>query len=287
MAEAIHRMKFYVRASKRRQLRHFNKLFFPLVVFLPMLIARQAKAASVMPFGHDISTTSYTLNTHECTIGLQTVACGISNRLTLGISPWLVADYNMANILGRFQLATSDSNQDAVQVGYFKTFRQTDKAFAYQMDLVWAYYIHSIFLNPTATVHLNAQFMYFRDDTRPFSIRRPWVDRRPLQVNLTALNELHVAGGWYINAELGVIGVVQTNPEYLFAVTFEYRNQNWLMHGGFSQLGTYSSFWHPLDRIDNQQYLRFSDSGFSGRIDPAYSKNDYSIHPEFALQYYF
>ena len=242
-----------------------------------------------MPFGHDTSTTSYTLHGGECTAGLQTVACGVSNYFSLGTSPWLFDEYNMVNFLARLRLRTSETSQDTIQVGYFKTYETVNHAAQadYQMDLTWFYFVRTLFLTPDAAVHLNAQAMYFRDDKRPFSLRRPWLDRRPVQLNATALTELHVIGGWYINAELGILGLIQSSPEYLFAVTFEYRLRNWLFHGGISQLGTYEAFWHPLRRIDHQQYRRTVDGGFNGPLFSSMAEYDYSIHPEFALQYYF
>jgi len=247
-----------------------------------------AEQPYVMPFGHDTSSTSYTLHDHECTVGIQTLACGLSDEFSLGVSPWLMADYNMVATLARWRFETSPTEQKALQFGYFKTFEaHRGSSLGYQMELAWFYYIQSYFLTPNAILHWNAQAMYFRDDKRPFSLRRPWVDRRPLQVNATALAELHVYQGWYLNAESGVLGLLQTDPQILIAVTLEYRLSNWLFHGGLSQLGTLAAYRAPLLRSDAQQDLRWQPDGFDSPMDPSLAKYDYSIHPEFAIQYYF
>ncbi len=204
-----------------------------LIVFFILGYLSSAAAVAdqpfVMPLGHNVSATSYTLHSGNCTIGLQTLACGVSDQFSLGLSPWLAHDYNMFSLLARWRFFSDEENQKTIQIGYFKTYEVRDESrMGYQMDLLWLYYIESFFLTPEATLHLNAQAMYYRDDTRPFSLRRPWVDRKPLQVNLTALNEVHISGGWYLNGELGILGVSQSNPQYLFAVTFEYRLKSWL-----------------------------------------------------------
>jgi hypothetical protein len=204
--------------------RIMRKLRGLAVIFFLVISSRAyGEQPYALPFGHDTSSTSYTLHSKECTIGLQTLACGISNYFSLGTSPWLFTDYNMLNMLGRLRLRTSDKSQDSIQIGYFKTFPTVNHPVQgdYQMDLTWLYFIRTVFLTPDANIHLNAQAMYFRDDTRPFSLRRPWIDRKPMQLNATALTELHVLGGWYLNAELGILGLIQSNPEYLFAITFE------------------------------------------------------------------
>ncbi len=193
----------------------------------------------------------------------------------------------MMSLLARLQLRSSGAAQDSMQFAYLKTFHATGYRMDYQMELLWLYFIHSVFLTPDATVHFNFQTMYFRDDQRPFSLRRPWLDRKPIQINATALTEVHVIGSWYLNGEAGVLGVLQSNPEFLLAVTFEYRTKSWLFHGGVSQLGTYSGYRNPLERVDHQQSRLGTYKGFGGDFDSNMALNDYSIHPEFAAQYYF
>jgi hypothetical protein len=57
-------------------------------------------------FGHLVNQTAYTLASKDCTIGYVVIACGASDSITLGFSPWLVDFYNMSNFFLRKKLKT-------------------------------------------------------------------------------------------------------------------------------------------------------------------------------------
>lgn len=263
-------------------------------LFVSLLASRSFARANdeqslVVPFGHNMSSTSYMLRPGHCTIGIQALACGITEKWNLGTSPWLFHDYNMYSAIMRFQIGSHDAEQQkAIQVGYFKTFPSGDESRRdYEMEAGWATYVHTFFVNDHYSAHLNGQVMYYWNDEFPFSMRRPWPEKRPVQLNLTVLNEVQMSSGWYVNAEVGVVGVYQSHPQILLAMTIEYRTSRWLFHGGFSQIGTPQAYGAPTRRADYQQWLGWSEDGFHGGIEDAWARYDYSIHPEFVIQYYF
>jgi hypothetical protein len=264
-------------------------LWFLGSVFTSFPVAAETRESQVVPFGHNLSSTSYLLKDGHCTLGLQVGGCGIGDEFTVGTSPWLFRDYNMLNLFLRFRVGKASlAQQDALQISYFKTYREPNAPYyEYDMEAAWLAYVRTFFLTESYTAHFNLQGMYYWNDKRPFSMRRPWMEKSLLQINLSVLNELHLIYGWFVNAEFGIIGVVQREPHFHLGMTIEYRFTRWLLHVGFSQTGTTHSYGSPLTRHDYQQTLNSTSNGFHQDYDPSQVVYDYSIHPEFALQYYF
>ncbi len=247
----------------------------------------QVQESRVRPFGHNISSTSYVLDRGQCTLGLvQAVACGVTDRLSIGTSPWLDYSYNMYSALMRLQVGDpTQETRQAIQFAYIKNYLQA--LGYYEMEMGWVTYVKTYFIEPGFVIHLNLQGMYYWDDAYPFSLRRPWVDRRPFQLNSSILNEIHLSGRWYVNAETGFLGLIQSNPNIIFALSFEYRTNHWLAHFGASQTGTLTAFASPTDRFDVQQKLRRERESYKDYVDQGFVQYDYALHPEFSVQYYF
>jgi hypothetical protein len=246
----------------------------------------------VTSFGVDISSTSYLLKAKSCTIGFEVAACGLTDDFLIATSPWLWDFYNTVNVVARFRVGPVSAQQrQAIQAGYFKSYNSDPNVTLYhshyEMELEWVSFVRTYFVTPDYAAHFNLQGMYYRNDKWPFSLRRPWVDRGPFQFNATVLNEVHLVRGFYLNAEFGLLGFTQSNPEILFGVSFEYRLASWLFRGGFSQTGTFDGYAKPLSRVDYQAILLTNANGYSGTLDPEMQKYDFAIHPEFTLQYYF
>ena len=268
------------------------------MAFLPMgqwALAQEAAPippSNVMSFGTDISSTGHLLKAKHCTIGFQVTACGINDDLLIATSPWLWDLYNMLNLVARIRIGpVTKERRQALQLGYFKTFNEDINVSLYEshyeMDMYWLTYVQTHFVTSDYTAHFNVQMMYFRDDKWPFSLRRPWLDRKPVQFNASILNEVHVYKGFYLNGDFGVLGFTQDNPEIMFGVSFEYRLESWMFRGGFAQTGTVFGYDSQVSRADYQAQLLSSRYGFTGPLDSTLAKNDYAIHPEFTIQYYF
>jgi hypothetical protein len=249
--------------------------------------AREPKA---IPFGHNLASTSDVFQAGDCTVGFQVIGCGLSNYFSIGTSPWILTDYNTLNLIGRYQFPRGDDGyQQALQFGYFKSYKvDADfSKYSYEMELSWLSYIFTIAPNDVYRVHFNSQLMHFTNDNFPFSLRRPWTDRGPLQGNLSALHEIRFLEKWYANIETGLLGFWQGLPQHHLGFSVQYRSQRWLVQWGFTQTGTFPAYWSPMRRFDFQQAFRQHRTTYGNLPSGTWARYDYSIHPEFALQYFF
>lgn len=271
------------------------------LVFLSTF-ATLARASDVEPpatrsvsFGHVVSSTTSLLRSGECTIGAQVAGCGLSDRVMVGASPWLLYDYGLISIFGRMGLGDAKARPDgrlahdqSIQLSYFRNYVGADdgKGFGYDMSLAWGTYVYALRPAPNYSIYLNAQAMHYWIDRHPFSLRRPWVDRTPLQLNASALIEAELSNGFYLNGEVGLLGLAQQAPAIHIGVSLDWRSPSWLFRAGVSQSGTLRGYRSPPRRRDHQQDLRSTPEGFD-KIYPEYAQYDYSVHPEITVQWYF
>jgi hypothetical protein len=205
----------------------------------------------------------------------------------VGTSPALAGVYNSASLVAKMRLAEPAPDELwTAQFAYSKSLGESHSGI-YEMEMAWFWLVNTYVVTPDYRLHLNAEAMYFFDEKRPFSLRRPWPDRREAQFNVSAFNEIHLIRGWYVNAEAGLVGVAQKNPCVHLGVSFEHRWKRWLVHGGLSQTGTIWAYDHPGLRTDVQQTLLYTNTGFNQTLRSELTDNDYSIHPEFTAQVFF
>ena len=269
-----------------------------------------AERSKSVSFGHNVAQTSNVFPAGDCTAGTFLIACGITDKLTMGMSPWLYASYNSDNIMLRYQFYKKQRETSAFQFAYVKTFTpskkmpsQTDSSSAdydpdycttsrkcfigYEMDTLWSYFIHSIRYTKGYTLHLNAQIAYYWNDKKPFSIRRPQAVRTEWQSNVSILNEVQLVKNFYLNGEFGVLGLSEKYPALHSGVTIEYRGMNWAIRLGGSGTGNLAGWW-GVDRFDYHSYALYASSeGLERKFSDAELQKDFSVHPEIYVQYSF
>ncbi|MES3036588.1 MAG: hypothetical protein V4736_01655 [Bdellovibrionota bacterium] len=242
--------------------------------------------------GHNLSATSDVLGRGQCSAGVQVLGCGVTNRFTLGTSPWLVKDYRMASIGVRYLLSEDGDNRWAIQSNYFKTFRkrniQASMLDDYQMEALWLMLVRTLKMEDHYKVHINLHTNYYWDQKMPFSLRRPYPNANPLQVNLTTLHELELVGGWFSFIEVGFLDLLNAPLHGHMGSSIGKRMGRLSAHFGITMSGSYDGFFTPTKRFDYQQYLRQRrDEGYNSALDSEMVQYDYAIHPEFTVQYLF
>ena len=164
------------------------------------------------------------------------------------------------------------SGEAGVQVGYFKTgnFGRNN----YQMEALSASVSYSYDVTPAYTFAMSGNYMYFFDETFPFSLRREPYNDQPYQFSFTTLHEAHLSDKMGLTGEVGVLGLNYTYPQLHFGASINFKSNNWLLQGGFSQTITMSK----ADAAFTQQsYTQASQDG----------SLDFAVHPEFQFQYFF
>lgn len=272
-------------------------------------VQRAVGSPQAFQVGQNLSITTETLRQGHCSIGLQLVGCGLTDRLTFGTSPWMWDDYQMANIGFRQAFDVAADERWAVQAIYFKTTAperaqaapdiipldsfeqpasQTPVSGTYEMEAYWLIVARTKIMSPSYRLHLNGHLNYYVDETMPFSLRRPSLTKSPWQVNLTMLHELKLVDTWSLWGELGVLDLLRDPMRVHTGASLAKSWGSLSGHIGFTLTSTPEALFSPLSRVDYQQILRFSSwKGYDRELDPERVRMDYALHPEFSLQYTF
>lgn len=271
----------------------------------------QATDSKVVYSGLNVTQTANVYPVKRCTIGTQLLGCGITNELTLATSPWLDIQYNMYNANLRYQLSERENLSRALQLSYFKTYdthrklpdgaSPNDASYdpyfcyylssegcftGYDMDAAWLYFAQSEKISPQFTFHWNVQAAYYWNDRKPFSLRRPQIGTSPWQFNLMTAYEFHMTGPWFLQTELGILGVTRKYPPFHTSATVSYRARNIAIQVGFSATGALQA-WLNRDREDYHSAALSTNEGLKREFTEDELKKDFSIHPELFLQYFF
>jgi hypothetical protein len=265
--------------------------------------------AKYVDLGDNVTQTAYVLEKARCTFGSWAAGCGVTDKLMLITSPWLLTQYNMWNFWARLQVEKHESHESAVQLAYFKTYdtgrnypvesnpgspmagyycSNTLSCFnGYEMEAAWLYWLSSERITRDYVFHWNFQVAYYWDDTKPFSLRRPQAWKTPWQVNLMSLHEVHMLGPYYLRGEVGFLGIDGKFPALHSGVALQYRKNSWSCQLGATASG-YLNAWFTTGRFDYQaQALSNSRDGLHQNFSDGQLIDDFSIHPEIFLQYTF
>lgn len=274
-------------------------------LFLILILASAINTHSAEPtlLGHNLSNTSNVLNKGECTVGFLHAACGINEKLTLGTSPWMIGEYKMAAIALRQQVSKNENTTKAFQVSYFKTFGEREEVkvddsqyesgykieyTGYEMEALWFMYIRSKKLAPHFTLHYNFHVNYYFNEVAPFSLRRPYMEPNPWQINASTLFEVDLVQRWFIQGELGLLDIINSPMHTHAGVSLGRKWNSGYFYFGFSYTSTLKALFAPRDRVDYQMYLNTeTEDGYDSEMSSKSVEYDYGIHPELTVQFFF
>ena len=235
-------------------------------------------------FGHNLSPTTNTMNEGSWAIGSYALAYGYSDKVVLATSPWLYYNYNMTSAIVRYPVTKLRDWELRGQSAYFKTYSSSYEI--YHMEALSQHLTLGKKINSSFVVHYNLSYMYFLDETKPFSLRREPLNNDPGQWTFTALFEAPLTKDFGLLGEIGVLGLNYHYPQAVMGASLQLGLNQWLLQFGFSMTGTIDSYFSS-DKIDNNE-VEYSPNGFyypSRRY--ARASRDFSVHPEIQIQYYF
>jgi hypothetical protein len=225
-------------------------------------------------FGHNLTPTTYTLKKGTMTAGNFMAGGGITDQFMLATSPWLYVSYNMPNIGARYRVPLNNFvRQGVLQAAYFKTSRFYPDQ--YQMEALSLTGAVDKVLTPFYVITLSYNFMYFYDETLPFSLRQEPHNNEPWQNSVTSLHELSVNDQLGVLFEFGLLGVNFPKPYLHFGASIHYLWSSVLLQGGFSLTS--------ISESGVQLYTQKQRQVIAGNEDIPESE----LHPEFHAQYFF
>lgn len=228
-------------------------------------------------FGHNVTPTSNTLHGGTFTVGFYAVAAGVTDHLTVGTSPWIEFGYNMHNVHMKYGGAIADDQRISVNASYFKTHDELETKFTprgdsyhyylYKQESVTGQLVHSWRINSIYTIHNAFSYMYYMDDTHPFSLRMQSFNDDPYELIVSSLQEAHLTKNLGLNAEMGILGLNYVYPYFHYGASLVYQSANWLFQLGIS---------HTLVMSGSQERLNRYDYKFTN-----------AVHPEVQAQVFF
>jgi len=243
---------------------------------VPVSVRADEQPRSIL-LGHNLTPTTYTLPKLGFTAGNFVLGGGVTDKLTLATSPWLYTSYNMysgiVRLRGCLEREGDSCKTDwAVQAMYLKTGHFGKDT--YQMTALNSSFVVKRDITDFYSLNLALNYMYFFDETAPFSLRREPYNDNAYQVSISSLHEIRLPAGFGFLIELGALGVNYMYPEFHYGLSVHHRSNNFLVQLGFSQTFTAGT----LSRLFDTNQIMSLTGG-----EPGY---DFSMHPEVQLQFF-
>lgn len=155
--------------------------------------------------GHNLFTTTYVLPAGVWSAGNYAIVRGMSDFWSVGFSPWIYGNYNMAHVNFRAGQELGGGVRTSFEANYFETF-----------GVRWAQYKQkSVFLRNTWTVplgqgvflHPGFGYQYFWEDESPFSLRPFPFNHDRYTLSFGALSEWRFSNSWSMFLEAGILGL--------------------------------------------------------------------------------
>jgi hypothetical protein len=241
--------------------------------------------------GHNLTPTSDVLSRGQAVLGTYAIGYGMTDRFTVGTSPFIIGFYNMAVIDLRYALIRDNGFQFTVEDLYFKSLPYKNLGMHDQ------YHQESTFLRLTAsqtissfyTLHFSSGHQYFWNSDSPYSLNPN--PGQPYVLSVSTLHELHFSSHFGCFIEVGVLGLN-------FANAFKASDPTGIplqKSGPYSHLGL--SFFYQSDllmvqlgvsRSQTTVYAatRQSERDFSPITERQFWYDVPMYHPELQLQFY-
>lgn len=222
--------------------------------------------------GHLVTTNNNVLRKGEVSVGTLYAGVGVTDKLTVGTSPFVLMAFNMYNFLARAAQDVSKNERIGFEFEYFKTFEtgegERSSRYDFQMEAWSSKITYSHRLLNWYRANLTGSFFYYIDETWPFSLRMDPANTDRYACNLTSLHEIRLSRNIFINLEGGFWGLNYTYPYYHAGATLNLQNDRFLFGIGAST--TFSPSF-PEEKAR-------SFAGYDSRQ---------SVHPELQMQAFF
>jgi hypothetical protein len=238
-----------------------------------LLFVSQVASANSFILGHNLGITTAVPEKGTVTAGNFLLGFSPTDSCIVGTSPWMAVEYNSFSLLGRCKLTdeTTYFNSSALQFGYIKSDDSLGEFYRQDVGLFW--YAIENRINDVYTLFTTINYMYFWDETVPFSLRREPGNDQPWQISISTLHQVRWTKFTGFHFEFGILGLNYGTPLVHNGYSVYTSGENYLIQLGVSMSASPNNF----DRL-------YERSGSSGTTVETY---DFSVHPEVQLQYFF
>lgn len=246
-------------------------------------VQKRKEISAGFTIGHLLTPAVSTMKAGELTVGTMFAGGGLSDKVSVGTSPWMLGFYNMQNLIARYQDDPGRQKSWGAQLAYFKTDQSLGKT--YDMEAAGAWALYRTQIGRSHRLHLSLNYFHFMNSRVPFSLKRwSFNEKEPQgQWSLTTLQEIVTTLHTRVCLEFGVLGLNYHYPNYHFGASTAYRFDGGYIQFGLSATGYFSNM---TKSAYNHVYNEWSAN--NAKMDfPSVYKNSVAIHPEIQLQLFF
>ncbi|MFN8791386.1 MAG: hypothetical protein ACK5Y2_08025 [Bdellovibrionales bacterium] len=244
-----------------------------LLAFLSLVLVLESAQAKSFLLGHNIGMTTETAEAGTATLGSYAALYAPTDQWLVGTSTWMLYGYNSYNLVTRYRFDLEEKFFDEVagQLAYLKSGEFGENYYRQELAIAWL--TGKISVNPYYQLYLTFNYMYFWNETIPFSLRREPFNDDKYQISLSSLHVLKFTDDWSMLLEFGILGLRARYPQTHSGFSVAYQQPRYLIQLGF----TVSSTPYNLERLFET----------SSAARPRGDYYDSSVHPEVQLQWYF
>lgn len=249
---------------------HISSLAVAMLAVL--LVAAPAARANPFFIGHNMSPGTDVPAKSTWTVGSYLIGYSPTDECLIGTNAWMAWNYNSYSAIARCRVIgeTKWFDEASLQLAYIKSDKSLGDLYRQTVGMAWWTVKNKI--NDMYTLYTTLNYMYFWDETYPFSLRREPGNNQPYQWSFTTLHRVNWTPTVGFNFEFGILGLNYVQPLIHNGYSVYKMGDNYLAQIGLS----ISAMPNNFDRL----YSRSEPRGFSENYD-------YSVHPEIQLQYFF
>lgn len=243
------------------------------ISLIALLFFSQIASANSFILGHNLGITTEVPKKGTATVGTYLIGYSPTESCHLGTSAWMAWNYNTYSLLGRCRLTeeTSYFDSSALQLAYLKSDDSLGDFYRQEVGILWYAFENKI--NDIYTIYTTINYMYFWDETWPFSLRREPGNNQPWQISLSTLHQVRWTKSTGFHFEFGILGLNYATPLIHNGYSVYTSGENYLIQLGVSMSASPNNF----DRL-------YEKTELAGTKAESY---DFSVHPEVQLQYFF
>lgn len=214
-----------------------------------------------MNWGHLVTGTPEVLSKGQLTAGTLMVGYGVTDRLTIGTSPLAYFGYDFYSLILRYQVYNNNDWKSGIDFWYFKSIPELSDSSYFSQENIFIKLNGQYNLKDNLNIHMSYGYQRFFNEDSPYSLRPDPLGkervfavkgdhpdkysqklrafetekRSPETHSLSMMPTYYFNDQYYINTEIGVLGLFYKIPLTHLGISINSQTKNWDISLGFSK----------------------------------------------------
>ena len=237
-----------------------NKLniFKVLLVSTIFVVSLQSNATN---WGHLVTGTTDVLSEGQSSVGTVMVGHGVTDRLTLGISPLILFGYDLYSLISRYQIYSGERWSIGLDFWYFKSIPEQQEESMFSQENIFIKLNTEYKVTESFKLNMSYGYQVFYNEKSPYSLRPdplgkqrtfaikgddPYFYKRKLESfeeearspethSISIMPTYYFTNQYYINIEYGILGLFYDLPLTHIGASINSQTQKWDLSLGISK----------------------------------------------------